>query len=219
MSAPRFTLAQEKQLATLTPGLRALAYRGVPRVYQKNTIVVAENDPGDTLFVLLKGRVRAYSSDVDGRELTYGTIETGDYFGEMSLDGGPRSASVITLESCLCAVVDRAKVRAYLAEDSEFAMSLINEVIRRARAATESARSMALLNVYGRVVALLESYGGAGTAEEPVLIFPVTHQDLASRVGASREMVSRLLKDLEKGKYLQLGVKRITLVNKLPTRW
>jgi CRP/FNR family transcriptional regulator, cyclic AMP receptor protein len=116
-------------------------------------------------------------------------------------------------------VVDRAKVRAYLAEDSEFAMSLINEVIRRARAATESARSMALLNVYGRVVALLESYGGAGSAEEPVLIFPVTHQDLASRVGASREMVSRLLKDLEKGKYLQLGVKRITLVNKLPTRW
>jgi CRP/FNR family cyclic AMP-dependent transcriptional regulator len=101
---------------------------------------------------------------VDGRELTYGTIDAGDYFGEMSLDGGPRSASVITLEPCVCAVIDRAEVRAYLAEEPDFAMTLINEVIRRARAATESARSMALLNVYGRVVALLESYGGPAKA-------------------------------------------------------
>ncbi|HOZ65197.1 MAG TPA: Crp/Fnr family transcriptional regulator [Burkholderiaceae bacterium] len=219
MPAPLFTAAQEKQLAALSPRLRALASRGVLRNYRKNTIIITENDPGDTMFVLVQGRVKAYSSDVDGRELTYGTIDAGDYFGEMSLDGGPRSASVITLEPCVCAVIDRAEVRAYLAEAPDFAMTLINEVIRRARAATESARSMALLNVYGRVVALLESYGGPAKAGMPVLIFPVTHQDLASRVGASREMVSRLLKDLEKGEYVKLGVKRITLLKKLPARW
>ena len=219
MPPPSFTAAQEKQLAALNPRLRALAIRGVLRNYRKNTIVIAENDPGDTLFVLVQGRVKAYSSDVDGRELTYGTIEAGDYFGEMSLDGGPRSASIITLEPCVCAVVDRAEVRAYLTAAPDFALTLINEVIRRARAATESARSMALLNVYGRVVAMLESYGGPAKANAPVLIFPVTHQDLASRVGASREMVSRLLKDLEKGEYIQLGVKRITLLKKLPARW
>ena len=219
MPAPNFTAVQEKQLATLNPRLRALASRGVMRNYRKNTIIIAENDPGDTMFVLVQGRVKAYSSDVDGRELTYGTIDAGDYFGEMSLDGGPRSASVITLEPCVCAVIDRAEVRAYLAEEPDFAMTLINEVIRGARAATESGRSMALLNVYGRVVALLESYGGPAKAGAPVLIFPVTHQDLASRVGASREMVSRLLKDLEKGEYVKLGVKRITLLKKLPARW
>ena len=219
MSATIFTIAQEKLLATLNPRLRTLAIRGVLRNYRKSTIIITENDPGDTMFVLVQGRVKVYSSDVDGRELTYGTIDAGDFFGEMSLDGGPRSASVVTLEPCVCAVIDRADVRAFLAEAPDFAMTLINEVIRRARAATESARSMALLNVYERVVALLESYGGPAKAGMPVLIFPVTHQDLASRVGASREMVSRLLKDLEKGEYVKLGVKRITLLKKLHARW
>jgi CRP/FNR family cyclic AMP-dependent transcriptional regulator len=219
MHAPSLTAAQEQQLAHLNPQIQALARRGVLRNYRKNTVVISENDPGDTLFVLVQGRVKAFSSDVEGREITYGTIEAGDYFGEMSLDGGPRSASVITLEPCVCAVVDRAEVHAFLADAPEFAVTLINEVIRRARLATESARGMALLNVYGRVVALLESYGGVGKPDAPVLIYPVTHQDLASRVGASREMVSRLLKDLEKGEYVKLGIKRITLMKKLPARW
>ncbi len=219
MPQTAFNATQEKLLAQLTPQLQSLARRGVLRNYRKNAIVISENDVGDTMFVLVQGRVKAFSSDVDGREITYGTIESGDYFGEMSLDGGPRSASIITLEPCVCAVIDRSIVLAYLSEAPEFAVSLINEVIQRARAATESARGMALLNVYGRVVALLESYGGAGKPDAPVLIYPVTHQDLASRVGASREMVSRLLKDLEKGEYVKLGIKRITLLKKLPARW
>jgi CRP/FNR family cyclic AMP-dependent transcriptional regulator len=78
---------------------------------------------------------------------------------------------------------------------------------------------MALLDVYGRVVATLESHHGSATPENPILLTQITHQQLASRVGASREMVSRLLKDLEKGGYIELGVKRITLKKKLPARW
>ncbi|MFM2274547.1 MAG: hypothetical protein RL211_419 [Pseudomonadota bacterium] len=219
MPATYFTAAQEKQLATLDPRLCEFAKRGVMRSYRKNTIIITENDPGDTMFVLVQGSVKVYASDVDGRELTYGIITAGNYFGEMSLDGGLRSASIVSLEPCVCAVIDRAEVCAHLMEDPNFAMSLIKVVIRRARSATESARSMALLNVYGRVVALLERYACPAGASVPVLIFPVTHQDIASRVGASREMVSRLLKDLEKGGYLKMGVKRITLLKKLPTRW
>lgn len=219
MIASRQAAIQEKTLSTLSPALRSLAQRGTLRSYPKNTIIVSEGDTGDTLFVLTKGHVRVFSSDLEGREITFGHIHAGDYFGEMSLDGGPRSASVVTLESCTCAVVTRAAVRDHLDQEPGFAMDLVAQVIRRARNATESARSMALMDVYGRVSVLLESYGGPGSPEQPIEITAITHQDIASRVGASREMVSRLLKDLEKGGYIQLGIKRLTLLSKLPANW
>ena len=211
--------AHEKLVADLSPALRALALRGVIRNYKKNSVIINEAEMGDSLFVLLQGRVKVFSTDQNGREITYGDIHTGDYFGEMSLDGGPRSASVMTLEPCICSVVSRAAVRDHLAEEPEFALDLVAQVIRRARSATESARNMALLDVYGRVIATLEGQEGAGRPDAPVQLTQITHQAIASRVGASREMVSRLLKDLEKGGYIELGVKRITLLKKLPARW
>jgi CRP/FNR family cyclic AMP-dependent transcriptional regulator len=97
-------------------------------------------------------------------------------------------------------------------------MELVAQVIRRARQATEKARQMALLDVYGRMIQTLEAEQGAANGA-PVELTQITHQQIASRVGASREMVSRLLKDLEKGGYIALGVKRITLMKKLPARW
>jgi CRP/FNR family cyclic AMP-dependent transcriptional regulator len=78
---------------------------------------------------------------------------------------------------------------------------------------------MALLDVYGRVIVTLESQHGTAKPDAPITLTQITHQNIASRVGASREMVSRLLKDLEKGGYIELGVKRITLLKKLPARW
>jgi CRP/FNR family transcriptional regulator, cyclic AMP receptor protein len=210
---------QEKLLESLRPRVRALAVRGTIRSYRKNSVVINEGDAGDTVFVMLQGRVKVYSTDSDGREITYGHVETGDYFGEMSLDGGPRSASVMTLEPCVCSVVSRTAVGEHLLAEPSFAMDVVAQVIRRARAATEAARSMALLDVYGRVIATLESQEGPGSPSAPVLLTQITHQSIASRVGASREMVSRLLKDLEKGGYIELGVKRITLKKKLPARW
>jgi CRP/FNR family cyclic AMP-dependent transcriptional regulator len=137
----------------------------------------------------------------------------------MSLDGGPRSASVMTLEPSLCALVGRSAVQQHLAEEPEFALQLVSQVIRRARSATETARQMALLDVYGRVIHTLEGQHGPATSQVPVQLTQITHQQIASRVGASREMVSRLLKDLEKGGYVELGIKRITLKKKLPARW
>ncbi len=219
MNAPRTSLAHEKLLDALTPALRALALRGAIRSYAKNIVIINEGEMGDLLFVLLKGQVKVFATDADGREITYGTIQAGDYFGEMSLDGGPRSASVMTLEPCVCAAVTRLAVRDHLAEEPEFALDLVAHVIGRARAATETARSMALLDVYGRVISLLEGHQGAAAEGKPVVIRPITHQDIASRIGASREMVSRILKELEKGGYIKLGVKQVTLINKLPSRW
>jgi CRP/FNR family cyclic AMP-dependent transcriptional regulator len=217
MQSPSAT--QEKLVAGLSPSLRALALRGVFRNYRKNSVIINEGEIGDSLFVLLQGRVKVYSNDADGREITYNIVEAGDYFAEMWLDGGPRSASVMTLEPSVCSVVSRNALRDHLAEEPEFALELVSQVIRRARAATETARNMALLDVYGRVIATLEAQHGPASAENPITLTQITHQQLASRVGASREMVSRLLKDLEKGGYIELGVKRITLKKKLPARW
>jgi CRP/FNR family cyclic AMP-dependent transcriptional regulator len=209
----------EALIGALNPSVRLLAQRGAIRNYKKNSVIINEGDTGESVFVLLQGRVKVYATDESGREITYGNIEAGDYFGEMSLDGGPRSASVITLEPCICVLVTRNSVREHLAAHPDFAMELVAQVIRRARTATETARKMALLDVYGRVIATLESEEGPGRADAPVLLQQITHQSIASRVGASREMVSRLLKDLEKGGYIELGVKRIVLLKKLPARW
>jgi CRP/FNR family cyclic AMP-dependent transcriptional regulator len=219
MVMPSPSAAQEKLVANLSPSLRALALRGTFRTYRKNTVIINEGEVGDSLFVLLEGRVKVYSTDVDGREITYNIVEAGDYFAEMWLDGGPRSASVMTLDPSVCSVVSRNGLRDHLAEEPEFALELVSQVIRRARAATETARNMALLDVYGRVIATLENHRGPASADNPITITQITHQQIASRVGASREMVSRLLKDLEKGGYIELGVKRITLKKKLPARW
>jgi len=206
-------------MAALGDALRPLAQRGVVRSYKKNSVIINEGDVGESLFVLLQGRVKVFATDENGREVTYGNIDAGDYFGEMSLDGGPRSASVITLEPSVCSVVTRTSVREHLVAAPDFAMELVTQVIRRARDATETARKMALLDVYGRVISTLESEEGPGRADAPVMLEQITHQAIASRVGASREMVSRLLKDLEKGGYIALGVKKITLLKKLPARW
>lgn len=221
----------------LSPLLRALAKRGVVRSYPKKVILLNEGDQADSFFVLLKGSVKAFSVDASGREFTYGQIHAGDYFGEMSLDGGPRSASVMTLETCMCAVLTRQEVSAYLAAEPQFALDLVVRVIRRARGATEVARGMALLDVYGRLAGVLQ-HGlddshyqinpglklNAGVAAgsallQPHILEPITHQDIAGRVGTSREAISRILKELERGGYLTLSTKRIALLKKLPERY
>jgi CRP/FNR family cyclic AMP-dependent transcriptional regulator len=219
MPVSRTAIDQEKLFARLTPALARLATRGIVRSYRKNTVVLNEGEPGDSLFVLLEGQVKVFATDENGREITYGTIQAGDYFGEMSLDGGPRSASVMTLDASLCSLVSRAAVQQHLADEPDFALSLVSQVIRRARSATETARQMALLDVYGRVIHTLEGEHGPASVQAPIQLDQITHQQIASRVGASREMVSRLLKDLEKGGYVELGIKRITLKKKLPARW
>src|SRR4051812_40331920 len=160
MNVSRTAAEQERLIAMLEPSIGRLAARGILRSYRKNTIILNEGEVGDSLFVLLQGQVKVYATDENGREITYGTIQAGAYFGEMSLDGGPRSASVMTLEPSLCSMVSRAAVEQHLADEPAFAFALVTQVIRRARSATETARQMALLDVYGRVIHTLEGQHG-----------------------------------------------------------
>ena len=205
-------------LGALPEALRTLAARGVQRSYRKGTLIIEEGSQGDALYLLLRGRVKAFSSDARGREVTYGVYGAGDYFGEMSLDGGPRSASVLVEQASTCAVLTRQTLREHIAAEPEFAFELIGRVIRRARLATQSARSMALLDVYGRVVQLLESLAQVQADGTRVIAERLTHAVIAARVGCSREMVSRLMKDLERGAYVVREGPGLVL-RKVPAHW
>lgn len=204
----------------LSDQLRLLARRGERRRYRKGTILIAEGDRGDTLFIILSGQLRAYSSGERGREITYGVYGPGEYIGEMSLDGGPRSASVVAVEACECAVVTRQSLREHVAEQPDFAFELLAKVIRRARAATVSAKQLALNDVYGRLLAMFDALATTDSEGWRSLKERLTHQDVANRLGCSREMVSRLMKDLERGGYVKTdSAGRLVIAAKLPARW
>jgi CRP/FNR family cyclic AMP-dependent transcriptional regulator len=205
-------------LADLPPPLRKLASLGVQRRYRAHAMLIEEGDQGGSVYIVLSGRLRAFVSDARGREVTLGLHGPGEYVGEMSLDGGPRSASVQAVGPTLCVVVTRETMLRHLALDPEFARELIMRLIRRARLATESARSMALLDVYSRLRALLEHRSQPqpdGTLQRERL----THQAMASEIGCSREMVSRLLKDLESGGYVAVLGRWLVLLKPLPAKW
>ncbi len=200
--------------------MRALASEGTPRSYRKGAIIVSEGDMGDTLYVLQQGSVRIFGADAQAREVTYATTGAPDYFGEMSLDGGARSASVEALEPCQCIVVTAHRVREHIARSPDLAFELITKIIARARATTVTVRNLALLDAYGRLAATLnalaEPADASGARPIPAR---TTHADLAQRIGTSREMVSKILRDLEKGGYIGVDKRHMTLVKKLPAKW
>lgn len=198
--------------------LMALIKDGALRRYRKRALIISEGDIGASLFVLLEGTVRIFSRDEHGRELNFGLLESGTIFGEMALEGGTRTASAEAATSCLCAEVPYVKLRTRLAESPDFAFFLISMLIGRSRSATESAKSLALKTVYQRVVDLLkrESVEDGGGR---LLTRRISQQELASMVGASRDMVSKILRDLVIGKYVEIDDKQIVLLKNLPNRW
>jgi CRP/FNR family cyclic AMP-dependent transcriptional regulator len=198
--------------------LKAMGAHGIVRSYAKSTIIVSEGDSTDSLYVILEGRVKAFVSDSEGRQVVLSTQGPGEYFGELVLDEGPRSASVMTLTPCRFLVVQKEDFRNFLLQNPAFALNLIEKLIARVRALTASVKSLALMDVYGRVARLLlelaeESDGGFVIAQR------LTQQDIASRIGASREMVSRILKDLSVGGYLTQSRTGIVLHRKPPEHW
>jgi CRP/FNR family transcriptional regulator, cyclic AMP receptor protein len=182
----------------LSPSLRRLAERGLVRRFRRGTQFITEGDLGDTLYIVLEGRLKAFSEDSSGRELRYAEYGPGEYVGEMSLDGGPRAANVATLSACRVAMVTRATLEAHLAAEPAFAFELLAKVIRRARTATVGMRHIALNDVYGRVRVRLETLA----AENRRITDPPSHAELAATVGCTRSMVSRVLKDLTEGGWL-----------------
>src|ERR1043166_5179539 len=198
--------------------LKALSERAIMRAFAKNTVIVSEGDRADSLYIVLSGRVRAYVSDDQGKEMFLSEAGKGEYFGEMALDEGPRSASVITLEPTRLLVVPKDDFAAFLAKSPEFALHLVRKLIRRVRALTHDVKSLALMDVYGRVARMLldlavERAGALVIEDRP------TQQEMANRVGASREMISRILTELAAGGYIEVARDRITISRTLPCGW
>jgi CRP/FNR family cyclic AMP-dependent transcriptional regulator len=198
----------------------ALAVRGVDRQFRRGTLIIQEGDRGDTLYIVRSGRLRAFVADASGKELTLGLYGRGEYVGEMSLDGGPRSANVEATEPTVCALITRQTLLGYIAEQPAFALEMMARLIRRARLATENARNVALIDVYGRLARLLDALAQPpGPQGERALQERLTHQQIASHLACSREMVSRLLKDLQIGGYVAVRDRHLVLLRPLPARW
>lgn len=196
-----------------------LTNRATVRSYAKNAIIVNEGDEGNSLFVIQSGSVKAFLSDENGREVVLSTQGAGEYFGDLALfDDEPRSASVMALEPCKVMIITKNQLREAITEDPEIGFSLLHGLAARVRVLTENVRTLALLDVFGRLVKTLYMLA---VEKDGVLVIDqrLTQQDLANRIGASREMVSRIMHDLTQGGYLGVKDKRISILKKIPSNW
>ena len=198
--------------------VRQLAALGRVRTYPKNTVFITEGDSSDSVFVILTGKVKVFISDTEGHEMILDTQGAGEYVGEMALDGKPRSASVMTLEPSTFSVVAREPIREAIRKDPDFALDMISKIIDRARLATSSVKDLALLDVYGRVARLLLNMA-VDKAGKLVIPEKLTQQEIAERVGASRDMVSRIFRDLTAGGYIKVENRIVTINKRPPARW
>lgn len=223
----------EKTIGSLTDALRnvpifealnqeqlvAVSQYAVTRTYSKNVIIVNEGDNADSIFFILSGKVKVFVSDENGREMILNEQKPFEYFGELALiDDSKRSASVITMEKSSFAVLSKDSFNEMLTHQPGIAIRIIKDLVQRVRLLTHNVKNLALLDVYGRVAGTLLEL--ATETEGDLMISPKpTQQDIANRVGASREMVARILKDLERGDYISYQPKKIIINHKLPPRY
>lgn len=200
------------------PLLEKIAAMATVRTFPKRAIIVTEGDETDSLYVVLSGKARVFVADEKGREVQLNQLGPGEYFGEVTLDGGPRSASVMAIEDTRCAIVKRGEFTPFLEAHPELALHIVRKLAHRVRELTENVRSLALMDVYGRVARLLLEL-----AEEKegklVIDEALTHRDIAARVGASREMISRIFSDLAEGGYVRREDGHLVIARKPPPRW
>lgn len=201
-----------------TQDTEELLSRAVVRSFPRHAVVINEGDDSNSVYFILSGSVKIFLSDNQGNEVVIGTLRAGDYFGEMALEPGSRSASVMALEPLRLASISIEDFRAFLRTHIDFLFAVLGKVIRRTRTVNRNLKSLALLDVYGRLVQLLDDLAveanGVRLIEEPL-----TQQEIASRIGCSREMVSKIMKDLSAGGYLEISRKRITIKRRLPASW
>jgi len=198
--------------------LAEISRHAVPRSFKARTVLVTEGEDTDSLYIIVEGRARAFVSDAAGREVVLSVMGPGEYFGDIAFDEGPRSASVTTIEPCRMLVVPREEFAEFVKRNPAFAMSFIRKLIHQVRVLTENVRSLALMDAYGRVARLLLD---SSVTKDGVQFIPerLTQTEIASRVGCSREMVSRIFKDLVQGHYISVEPERIVIHRKPPARW
>jgi CRP/FNR family cyclic AMP-dependent transcriptional regulator len=203
-SVPLFASFSEEPLRMLTT---VVTRRSVTR----STIIMAAGDPTDSLYIVLSGRLKVMMSDADGKEVILTILGPGEFFGEMGLiDDAPRSASVVAIEPCELLAINRRDFKKCLAENFEMSMAVMRGLVRRLREADRKIGSLALLDVYGRVARLLLDMSETVDGQKMVTK-RLPKQDIAKMIGASREMVSRVMKDLQVGGFIEMRGSTIVL--------
>jgi len=191
--------------------LRMLATVVTRRSATRGSIIIAAGDPTDSLYIILSGRLKVMMSDAEGKEVILSLLGAGEFFGEMGLiDDNPRSASVVAIEPCELLAITRRDFRKCMTENAEMAMAVMRGLVRRLREADRKIGSLALLDVYGRVARLLLDMSETVDGQKMVTK-RLPKQDIAKMIGASREMVSRVMKDLQTGGYIEMRGSTILL--------
>ena len=205
MSSVSTTLLRNVPLLSLLGGQElALLARVVSRKsFVRGSLILAAGDPTDSLYILISGRIKVFMSDLDGKEVILAILGPNEFFGEMGLiDNSPRSANVVALEACELVCIAKPDFKRCLSDNFDMAMTVMRGLVKRLREADNQIGSLALMDVFGRVARLLLE-----TAEvingEKVVTRKLSKQDIARRIGASREMVSRVMKHLQAAGYIE----------------
>ena len=189
-NVPLFSVLPEGQLSLLTGVVSR-------KSYPRNSKIITAGELTDSLYVIISGRLKVLISDDEGREVILAILDSNDFFGEMGLlDDSPRSASVIALEACELLILSKREFKKCLSENFELSLAVMRGLVKRLREADEKIGSLALMDVYGRVARLLLEMSETIDGQK-VVIKKLAKQDIAKMIGASREMVSRVMKDLQ----------------------
>ncbi len=179
--------------------------------YPRNSTVVAAGDPADALYIVISGRLKVVMSDNERREAILAILNRGDFFGEIGLiDQAPRSASVVTLESCELLTMTRTDFMKGLQKNFNLAMNVIGGLVKRLREADQKIGSLALMDVCGRVARLLMEMAETVDGQKMV-IKKLPKKQIAKMIGASREMVSRVMKEMETSGHIEVRAHGILL--------
>lgn len=210
-TVPLFAAFSDQQLSML---LNYVQHRSYPR----NVYVMQAGDETDSLYVILSGKVKVVIADDQGREVILGHMGSQDFFGEMGiLDDQPRSASVYTLEPCEMLRLSKAGFVNCLRENADVAMLVIRHLVRRLREADRKIESLALVDVSGRVARLLMDMAQEVDGRLVVPRMPAK-QEIARMIGASREMVSRVVKELETRGLIRAERRSVVIVDRNMSR-
>ncbi len=192
--------------------IASLARLTTRRRYPKDTVVFFENEEGDSFFMILDGRIKVTILGDDGREIILSLLGAGDFFGEMALlDNEPRSATAIAVEETELLILNRADFQG-VATKRTITAALIKVLTARLRRANHQISTLALLDVYGRVARVILDMAreeGKRLKDGRIAFRRATHQEIANRIGTTRETVTRMLKDLERQGLIQVEGREI----------
>lgn len=185
--------------------------------FDRGTVIFAEGDPGDRLYLILDGRVTLGQSSVDGREALIAVLGEGDMFGELSLfDPGPRASSATAITPVRVASMSRARLRPWLTEHPAVAEALLQALAERLRTANRALADLVFVDVPGRVAKVLVRLAdrfGDKEGDAYVVHHELTQEELARLVGASRETVNKALADFATRQWIRLESRGVVLLD------